>query len=67
MELKDLLPRVLAIARGAGRKILEVYETPFDVANKDDRSPLTAADLASHAFILEALQALTRLVEQARK
>ncbi len=50
---------VIAIAHEAAADILAVYESAFDVEHKDDRSPLTAADLASHHRISVGLQALT--------
>jgi 3'(2'), 5'-bisphosphate nucleotidase len=50
---------VLAIASIAGREILEIYDTEFEVESKDDQSPLTAADLAAHRVIVEGLAALT--------
>ena len=50
---------VVAIARAAAAAILEVYESDFDVVRKDDASPLTAADLASHRCIVDGLRALT--------
>lgn len=37
---------------------MEIYQSDFRVGVKDDRSPLTAADLASHHCIVEGLQAL---------
>lgn len=55
-----LAERVAAIARSAGREILEVYaEVAPSAQAKEDASPLTAADLRSHRLILEALRALT--------
>jgi 3'(2'), 5'-bisphosphate nucleotidase len=55
----ELLPHVVAIARQAGEAILEVYNSPdFDTSYKDDRSPLTRADLESNAVIVQGLQAL---------
>ncbi|MEM9383543.1 MAG: 3'(2'),5'-bisphosphate nucleotidase CysQ [Pseudomonadota bacterium] len=60
LPLKSLLPEVVAIARRAGRRILEVYNSAdFDIEKKDDDSPLTAADLASHRAIMEGLADLT--------
>jgi 3'(2'), 5'-bisphosphate nucleotidase len=60
LQLKSLLPEVVAIARRAGGRILEIYNSPsFDVEKKDDDSPLTAADLASHETIIEGLATLT--------
>ncbi|MEO5629641.1 MAG: 3'(2'),5'-bisphosphate nucleotidase CysQ [Thermomonas sp.] len=50
---------VIAIARAAAADILAVYHGAFDVEHKEDRSPLTAADLAAHRCIVAGLQALT--------
>jgi 3'(2'), 5'-bisphosphate nucleotidase len=51
---------VLALADAAGRAILEVYgRGDGDVQWKDDRSPLTEADLAAHRIIVAGLQRLT--------
>ena len=50
---------VIALARKAATEILTVYESEFAVQCKDDRSPLTAADLASHRCIVAGLQVLT--------
>jgi 3'(2'), 5'-bisphosphate nucleotidase len=55
----EYLEPVLALARAAGERILEIYNTEFDVEQKDDQSPLTAADMASHRSIVAGLQALT--------
>jgi 3'(2'), 5'-bisphosphate nucleotidase len=54
----DLLERVRGIARAAGDAILQVYRTEFSVEHKDDLSPLTEADRASHAIIRDGLAAL---------
>ena len=59
MDLVTLLAPVIAIARDAGERILEIYNSDFGVTEKDDKSPLTAADLASHEAILAGLKALT--------
>lgn len=59
MDLKSLIEPVVELAEAAGRAILEVYSTDFDVQSKDDASPLTQADLASHRRIVAGLQALT--------
>ncbi len=55
-ELDHLLPEVIALARDAGRAILEVYASSFTVSEKDDRSPLTEADLRSEQLILAGLR-----------
>lgn len=54
--MQAVLDDVIAICRQAGREILAIYEgTDFEVETKDDDSPLTAADLASHRAIVEGL------------
>ncbi len=59
MELRSLIEPVVALAEEAGRAILEVYATDFEVQSKDDESPLTQADLASNRRIVAGLGALT--------
>ena len=54
----ELLADVCAIAEKAGAAIMEIYARDFDVALKDDDSPLTAADLAAHTAIAEGLARL---------
>ena len=58
-DFTGLLEPAVEIARVAGGKILEIYNSDFAVEEKDDRSPLTAADMASHHAIVDGLQALT--------
>ena len=50
---------LIDIVTRAGRAILEIYESDFEVANKADESPLTQADLAAHAIIVAGLEAAT--------
>ncbi len=59
MNYGDLIEPIVALAIDGGDKILEVYATDFDVQSKDDDSPLTLADLASHNTIVAGLEALT--------
>ncbi len=60
IDAASLLEPVAALAVQAGARILEVYNSDeFSVQEKDDRSPLTAADLASHHTIIDGLAALT--------
>lgn len=54
-----MLDTIIAIAKNAGRAILEIYHNPElsrTVESKTDDSPLTLADQASHEVIAEALQ-----------
>ena len=57
-DLHRLLLDVTALAREAGHAILGVYASSFTVAEKDDRSPLTEADLQSERLILAGLRRL---------
>jgi len=59
MNPEDFIEPVVALATEAGNAILEVYATDFDVQSKDDESPLTRADLASHQRIVAGLAELT--------
>src|SRR5262245_30838232 len=54
-----LLLEVTALAREAGRAILEVYASSFSVQEKEDRSPLTEADLRSEKLILAGLRRIS--------
>lgn len=57
-----LLNSIIEIAEQAGQAILEVYQqdsSNFNITDKADASPLTAADLAAHQLIVKALAALT--------
>ena len=54
-----LLPEVCRLGQSAGAAIMAIYSTEFDVEHKDDDSPLTAADMASHRAIVAGLAELT--------
>jgi len=58
-DSQTLLKAVGELARRAGRAILDVYESDFQVEQKADRSPLTAADRAAHDVISAGLATLT--------
>jgi len=59
MEITQWIDPLVTLAEDAGRAILEIYDTDFEVEEKDDASPLTQADLASNACIVAGLAALT--------
>ncbi len=59
IDLAALVEPVQAIAREAGRRILEIYAGAFSVIEKTDQSPVTEADLAAHGCILRGLAELT--------
>jgi 3'(2'), 5'-bisphosphate nucleotidase len=58
-DLAELTDNIKQICLQAGDKILEIYETDFSVETKQDDSPLTAADMAAHNTICDALSQLT--------
>ena len=60
MQRKDI-EAVIDIARQAGEAILDIYQRDFDVETKQDSSPLTEADLASHQVIIDGLQRISNL------
>lgn len=58
-KLPELLSHARTISIQAGHAIMRVYNSDdFDVTKKDDKSPLTAADLAAHHLIIESLAQL---------
>ncbi len=54
---QKLVDTVRAIAERAGKAILDVYKTDFDVAHKDDASPVTEADKRAERLIIDAIRA----------
>ncbi|MDD7986882.1 3'(2'),5'-bisphosphate nucleotidase CysQ [Lentisphaera marina] len=50
---------LIQIAKDAGKKIMEIYATDFEVYSKDDKSPLTEADKAANEIICRELKKLT--------
>ena len=60
MNNQALLTPLLALAKQAGDAIMEIYQaTSTEVQYKQDDSPLTKADLASHEILVKGLTALT--------
>lgn len=58
-DITSLLEPVARLARVAGEKILDIYNSEFTIEEKDDKSPLTEADMASHHAIVDGLKELT--------
>jgi 3'(2'), 5'-bisphosphate nucleotidase len=56
-SLPELAVQINKIAAAAGEQILDIYDTDFDIDKKDDKSPLTAADMAAHRTIVAGLKA----------
>src|SRR5690242_16741652 len=62
-EPEEVLRQVCEAVREAGQKIMQFYRRGTDVTLKEDNSPLTAADQASHKFLLQALRDLTPRID----
>ncbi|MFO7788201.1 MAG: inositol monophosphatase family protein, partial [Halospina sp.] len=58
MDYDALVSEVLAIAADAGEKIMAFYRQDYEVTQKQDDSPLTEADMASHHRIVQGLRSL---------
>jgi 3'(2'), 5'-bisphosphate nucleotidase len=57
MPQDPLLEVALRAALAGGEEVMRVYADPFEVTQKDDKTPVTAADLASERIIVEMLMA----------
>lgn len=57
--LREWSEAVLQLAQRAGERIMEVYATDFNVEHKDDKTPLTQADMAAHNTIVSGLKQIT--------
>jgi len=55
-DREELLISAVSACLQAGKKILDIYQMPFDVKYKPDRSPLTLADMNAHQIISEYLK-----------
>jgi 3'(2'), 5'-bisphosphate nucleotidase len=53
---KIMLNDIEEIALNAGNTIMEIYNRDFSIVYKDDKSPLTEADLASNDVIIQGLE-----------
>ena len=59
MLSKENLLEIVNISVDAGEVILNYYNENVDVIYKDDESPLTKADLASHKIISDSIKKIT--------
>jgi len=59
LNLEYLCQNALGIARQAGKKILDIYNSDYTVEHKEDNTPLTTADLAADKIIQTELKILT--------
>lgn len=59
MDKQHLVQQITQIAVDAGNAIMAIYQRDFTVLEKDDKSPLTEADLAAHNCIVTGLEAVS--------
>ena len=57
-DLDDLGAAFARLASAAGRVVMEVYATDFEVRSKDDASPVSEADERAEALLVPGVQAL---------
>ena len=55
---EQLIQTAITAAIKAGEVIMEVYDGPFHIESKDDKSPLTEADLKANVIINNFLKDL---------
>lgn len=56
MKQRELLELMKQLAIEAGAIIMDIYDTDFEVAYKEDASPLTVADKMANAHIVSGLE-----------
>lgn len=56
IQYDKLILTAILTAKRAGEAILEVYDSDFEVEQKDDKSPLTLADKRSNDIITDVLE-----------
>jgi len=59
IKCESILNEVKELAIKAGEVILKIYDTDFEVKQKEDNTPLTKADMAAHDIIEEGLLQLS--------
>jgi len=59
LNLEYLCAITSDIAKQAGQKILEIYDSHYQIEQKADNTPVTTADLIAHKIIVEGLSELT--------
>ncbi|RMJ03947.1 3'(2'),5'-bisphosphate nucleotidase CysQ [Marinobacter litoralis] len=60
MHYSSILPDVIKVADEASERVLHIYQSDFKVQYKEDHSPITAADMASHEIIVKGLCSISR-------
>jgi 3'(2'), 5'-bisphosphate nucleotidase len=58
-ELINLIHEINEVGRASGSIIRKYFHTSYDVDIKDDKSPVTTADLAANEYIEQQLSIIT--------
>ena len=61
---KDFLDGFITLIKKCNEKILEIYNQDFEITLKDDKSPLTNADLESNKLICDYLNLLNENLKE---
>ncbi len=59
LDIRQLLDDTIKLSIRAGDEILKIYNTEYAIDIKEDQSPLTTADLASHNCLVAGLEKLS--------
>lgn len=57
--MENIIKAIIKISKDAGKEILEIYKTTFDIEYKDDKTPLTEADKRAHKRIEKGLKEIS--------
>jgi 3'(2'), 5'-bisphosphate nucleotidase len=60
MHYSSILPDVIKVAEEASERVLHIYQSDFKVDYKEDKSPITAADVASHEVLVKGLRNISQ-------
>ena len=58
-DIQNLIPDINKVAQGAGKKINQYFNSSYEIDYKQDKSPVTTADIAAHEYIADHLGILT--------
>ena len=56
---QEYIKKLIKISKDAGKAIMDIYESEFDVNIKSDQSPVTKADILSNKIICQSLKKLS--------
>lgn len=57
-SLEHDIEKIIALAHSAGKQVMKIYASDFNVDYKQDESPVTTADLIAHSVICSGLELL---------